>query len=83
MIKVGEIVELNDNKKYMVLNKINLHNINYVYLITMEKPVEILIATEKIEDGEIVLDEIKDNDELDYILSQLVLTKDKDEDEID
>ena len=31
MIKVGEIVELNDNKKYMVLNKINLHNINYVY----------------------------------------------------
>ena len=46
MIKVGEIVELNDNKKYMVLNKINLHNINYVYLITMDKPVEILIATE-------------------------------------
>ena len=83
MIKVGEIVELNDNKKYMVLNKLNLHNINYVYLITMEKPVEILIATEKVEDGEIVLEEIKDNDELDYILSQLVLTKDEDEDEID
>jgi len=83
MIKVGEIVELNDNKKYMVLNKINLHNINYVYLITMEKPVEILIATEKVEDGEIVLEEIKDNDELDYILSQLVLTKDEDDDEID
>lgn len=83
MIKVGEIVELNDNKKYMVLNKINLHNINYVYLITMDKPVEILIATEKIEDGEIVLDEVKDNDELDYILSQLVLTKDEDDNEID
>ena len=83
MIKVGEIVELNDNKKYMVLNKINLHNINYVYLITMEKPVEILIATEKIEDGEIVLDEIKDNDELDYVLSQLVLTKEENENEID
>ena len=83
MIKVGEIVELNDNKKYMVLNKINLHNINYVYLITMDKPVEILIATEKVEDGEIVLEEIKDNDELDYILSQLVLTKDEEEDEID
>ena len=83
MIKVGEIVELNDNKKYMVLNKINLHNINYVYLITMEKPVEILIATEKIEDGEIVLDEIMDNDDLDYVLSQLVLTKEENENEID
>ena len=83
MINVGQVIKLSDDKDYMVLNKINLHNINYVYLITMEKPVEILIATEKIEDGEIVLDEIKDNDELDYILSQLVLTKDKDEDEID
>ena len=83
MIKIGEIVELNDNKKYMVLNKINLHNINYVYLITVDKPVEILIVTEKIEDGEIVLEEIKDNDELDYVLSQIVLTKDEDEDKID
>ena len=79
MIKVGELVELNDNKKYLVLYKINLHNINYVYLITMDKPVEILIATEKIEDSEIVLEEIKDNDELDYILSQLVLNKEEDE----
>ena len=78
MIKIGEIVELDDNKRYMVLNKLNLHNINYVYLVTVEKPVEILIVTEKIEDGEIVLDEIKDNDELDYVLSQLVLTKDED-----
>ena len=73
MINIGQVITLDDNKEYMVLNKMNLHNINYVYLVTMNKPVEILVATEVNQDGEISLEEIKDNDELDYVLSQLVL----------
>ncbi len=73
MIKVGQVIKLDDNKEYMVLNKINLHNINYVYLVTITKPTEILVATIANHDGDISLEEIKDNDELDYILSQLVL----------
>lgn len=73
MVEVGEIVTLNDNKEYIVVNKINLHNINYVYMVTNSKPVEILIATEKNINGQITLEEIKDNEELDYVLSQLVL----------
>lgn len=80
MINIGQIVTLSDNKKYMVVNKMNLHNINYVYLVTMTKPVEILIATENNKDGEYILEEIKDNNELDYILSKFSLTP---EDEID
>ena len=36
MIKVGQVIKLDDNKEYMVLNKINLHNINYVYLVTIK-----------------------------------------------
>ena len=70
MVEIGEIVTLDDSKEYVVINKINLHNVNYVFLITSSKPLEILIVTEKIVNGEIVLDEIKDNDELEYILSQ-------------
>ncbi len=70
MVEIGEIVTLDDSKEYVVINKINLHNVNYVFLITTSKPLEILIVTEKIVNGEIVLDEIKDNDELEYILSQ-------------
>ncbi len=70
MVEIGEIVTLDDNKEYVVINKINLHNVNYVFLITTSKPLEILIVTEKIVNGEIVLDEIKDNDELEYVLSQ-------------
>lgn len=73
MINVGQIVKLDDNKEYMVINKTNLHNINYLYLVTISKPVDMLIVTEVNKDGNIVLEEIKDNDELDYVLSQFVL----------
>ena len=78
-MNIGQIVKLDDNKEYMVLNKMNLHNINYVYLITITKPTEMLIATENNQDGNIVLDEIRDNDELDYVLSQFALNDNSDE----
>lgn len=78
-MNIGQIVKLSDEKEYMVLNKLNLHNVNYLYLLTIEQPVEILIATEKEENGNFLLEEIKDNDELDYVLSQFALTKDDEE----
>ena len=78
-MNVGQVIKLSDDKDYMVLNKMNLHNINYLYLITINKPTEMLIVTESNNNGEIVLDEIKDNDELDYILSQFVLNPDKED----
>ena len=78
MLEVGEIVKLDNNKEYIVVNTISLHNLRYVFLISNFKPLDIVIATEKIKDENIVLEEITNNDELDYILSQFVLTKDKD-----
>ena len=81
-MNIGQIIKLNDEKEYMILDKMNLHNINYMYLITINKPTEMLIVTESNNNGEIVLDEIKDNDELDYILSQFALNS-NDEAEID
>ena len=82
MINIGDLINLNDGKQYIVVNKMILHNINYVYLMTSSKPVEIVIATEVNKNGEYKLEEIKDNDELDYILSKFVLTNDEKE-EID
>lgn len=79
MINVGQVVKLNDNKEYMVLNKMSLHNINYLYLVTITKPIEMMVVTENNEDGRIILEEIKDNDELDYVLSQFVLNPEEDE----
>lgn len=78
MLEVGEIVKLDNDKEYIVVNTISLHNLRYVFLISNFKPLDIVIATEKIKDERIVLEEIKNNDELDYVLSQFVLTKDKD-----
>ena len=78
MLEVGEIVKLDNDKEYIVVNTISLHNLRYVFLISNFKPLDIVIATEKIKDENIVLEEIKNNDELDYILSQFVLAKDKD-----
>lgn len=75
MVQVGEVIKLSDDKEYIIINKIKLHNLTYVYLVTISKPLEIVIATEKIKDRDIILEEIKDNDELDYILSQFVLQK--------
>jgi len=78
MINVGSVLKLEDNKEYMVINIMNLHNINYAYLITIKKPIEMLVATIVEQDGNYTLEEIKDNDELDYILSQFVLNTDDD-----
>lgn len=78
MLEVGEIVKLDNNKEYIVVNAISLHNLRYVFLISNFKPLDIVIAIEKIKDEKIVLEEVKNNDELDYILSQFVLTKDPD-----
>lgn len=82
MLEVGEIVKLDNDKEYIVVNTMFLHNIKYVFLVSNFKPLEIVVATEKIKDENIVLEEVKDNTELDYILSQFALTKDE-EDEID
>lgn len=77
MLEIGEVVKLNDDKEYIVINTISLHNIRYVFLVTNSKPIDIVIATEKIVDKDIVLEEVKDNSELDYILSQFVLSKEE------
>ena len=77
MLEIGEIVKLNGDKEYIVVNILNLHNVRYVFLISNFKPLDIVVATEKIKNEEIVLEEVKDNTELDYILSQFVLTKEE------
>ena len=82
MLEVGEIVKLSNDKEYIVVNTMNLHNIRYVFLISNFKPLDIVIGTEKIIDEDIVVEEVKDNNELDYVLSQFALSKDE-EDEFD
>lgn len=80
MLEVGEIVKLSNDKEYIVINTLSLHNIRYVFLISNFKPLDIVIGTEKIIDEDIVVEEVKDNNELDYVLSQFALSKDYEDD---
>ena len=82
MLEIGEIVKLSNDKEYIVVNTMSLHNVRYVFLISNFKPLDIVIGTEKIVDEDIVVEEVKDNNELDYVLSQFALSKDE-EDEFD
>lgn len=77
MLEVGQLVKLDNNKEYLVVNIMFLHSVKYVFLISNFKPLEIVIATEKIKDDKLVLEEVKDNTELDYILSQFALSKEE------
>ena len=77
MLEIGQIITLNDNKEYIIINTIDLHNVRYVFLISNFKPLEMVIGTEKNENGNITIEEVKDNDELDYILSKFVLAKEQ------
>ena len=79
MLEVGEIVKLSNDKEDIVVNTMSLHNIRYVFLISNFKPLDIVIGTEKIIDEDIVVEEVKDNNELDYVLSQFALSKDEDD----
>lgn len=70
MLIKGQIVKLSNNCEYIVINASLLHNFNYVYLINKNEPHDIVIATEKFENG-LILKEIKDNNELEYVLTTL------------
>ncbi len=76
MLELGEIVNLSDDKEYIVANILNLHTSRYVFLVTNSKPLELVVAKEKIEGENIVLEEVKDNSELDYVLSNIANSKD-------
>lgn len=53
----GEIIELDDNKEYIVLKQEKYNNINYVYLITSSKPIEVMFVKQIDDELELVVDE--------------------------
>ncbi len=75
MLSAGQVITLSNGKEYMIVDKMSLHSINYLYLMTTSKPLDILIVTEKKENGNIILSEIKDNSELEYIMNRFIFEK--------
>lgn len=73
MLKVGQLLKLNDNKLYLVLNVLSCHNINYIFLINYDNKKKVILAQQNIIDDKISLDIIKDKHEIDYVLSTIAL----------
>lgn len=74
MLEIGNTVKLTDDKNYIVANIIELHSVRYAYLVTEDEPIQILVATIKDVAGTSILEEVKDSNELDYVLNQFALT---------
>lgn len=79
MLEISQLVKLDNNKEYIVVNTMELHSVRYVFLMSNSKPLEIVVANEKNKDGNLILEEVKDNTELDYVLSQFALEKEESE----
>lgn len=52
----GDLVTLNNDRKYLVLSKVEYKGENYLYLTSSDEPYEIMIVKEKIK-LEIITDE--------------------------
>lgn len=66
-LEVGEIITLDNNKEYICFSKINDNGIDYVYLMSNFKPIEIKFAIERIINQEVELEIINDSKQKQYV----------------
>lgn len=66
-LEIGELITLNNNKEYICFSRINDNGIDYVYLISNFKPIEIRFAIEKVNNQEIELEVINNKDQKQYV----------------
>lgn len=67
MLNKQEILTLDDNKEYCVMDTFSLNNKNYAYLFEINNPTNVMCA--RVENDEIVL--IEDEEELKSFLDRL------------
>lgn len=70
-LEIGDVIELNDGMDYAVIQKILSNKNIYLYLISTSKPVETIIAKQKEDQENIILETVSDKEELDYVLYKI------------
>ena len=68
-LEKGEIITLSNNKDYIVVSTVSDNNIDYVYLMTTTKPVEVKFGKQIIDNGNIKVSIVNDYDEKQRILN--------------
>jgi len=67
-IESGEIITLSNNKEYICCSTVTDGGVDYVYLMSNFKPLEIRFAKQKIVDGEIEITIINEQEEKQKVL---------------
>ena len=66
-LEVGELITLDNNKEYVCFSEINDNGIDYVYLISNFKPIEIRFAIEKTNNNDVELEIINNQEQKQYV----------------
>ncbi len=70
-LEMGEIITLDSNgKDYIVMKTIKNENKDYYYLMTKQKPAEVLLVKMQYENGEPILTTITDENEFRRIMEK-------------
>lgn len=67
-IQAGEVIKLDNNKEYICFSTITDQNIDYVYLMSNFKPLEIKFAKQLNDDGKIKISIISNPEEKKMVL---------------
>ncbi len=70
-LESGELITLENNEEYIVMNNINYNDKNYVLLITSKAPISIKVAIEKIEDNKINLNIVENSKEIEELIKYI------------
>ncbi len=70
-LEIGNVIQLSDGLDYAIVQKVVVNRQNYLYMITTSTPVQTVIAKQKEDEKEIVLETVTDKEELDYVLYKI------------
>lgn len=71
-LEIGDIAVLNNGKEYICFNELTLNNLNYVYLVSNFKPLEVFFAKENLmANGEIELAIVENKEEKEMLFNLL------------
>lgn len=67
-LKFGEIAVLEDGKEYICFSQLNSQGIDYVYLMSNFKPLDVKFAKQSIDGEELKLELVEDQEEKQRLL---------------
>lgn len=68
-LEENQIIELEDGKDYIILKKVEYNSYDYIYLMSVEKPIKVLVAKVDNSADELSLEIVNNEEELNNIVN--------------